>query len=66
MQTYLVAVRYRTKSGLRERTWLITAADLFAAVTDACDRQRRQRGVVKVDGGRALGLLRNTKGETNV
>jgi hypothetical protein len=51
MPTYTVLVRYRTNSGINAKTLEISAENMEAAITIATNRVRRQRGVIRIDGG---------------
>lgn len=51
MNHYIVTVRYRTNSGCNAKTHEIEAADMTTAIQIACDRQRKRRGVIRIDGG---------------
>jgi hypothetical protein len=49
--TYIVHVRYRTNSGVNARDVRVDAADMTAAIAAACDKVRKRRGVIRIDGG---------------
>lgn len=46
-----VLVRYRTNSGCNAKAYRIEAPDMEKAIDIACEKQRRRRGVIRIDGG---------------
>jgi hypothetical protein len=51
MKTYSVTVRYRTNSGCNAKTLTIESDSMESAIQLASDKVRRQRGVIRIDGG---------------
>lgn len=51
MTRYIVTVWYRTNSGCNGKRYEIEAADMTTAISIACDKQRKRRGVIRIDGG---------------
>jgi len=56
MITYVVHVRYRTNSGVNAKDVRIDAADMTTAIDLATAKVRRQRGVIRIDGGDCVAL----------
>lgn len=51
MTLFAVLVRYRTSTGCNGRRVFVEAADMSDALTIACAKVRRGRGVIRIDGG---------------
>ncbi len=48
---FTVEVRYRTNSGCYSKLVPVKAFDMTQAIEIACNKVKRQRGVIRIDGG---------------
>jgi hypothetical protein len=58
-RAFNVTVRYRTNSKCDSKMVMVKAPDLATAVQIACDKIRRRRGVIRIDGGHCVDWSRS-------
>jgi hypothetical protein len=54
MKIYSILVKYRTRSGIKEKTIFLPAEDMRQALEAAASSVAKRRGVVRVDGAETV------------